>query len=113
MRTVYTSSREGIDGIVSAAVVERERKHSGLLAWCCDKDLVMTCGGNLLMRLSPITLVAFSSFASRRLSAAKASRGESVGGTSPSKCCMRGEGWPVREVPAELAARELDAEISI
>jgi len=59
------------------------------------------------MRLSPAMRVASSSFASRLLSAAMASRGDRTGGMSPSKCWIRGEGWPVRVVPTELGAREL------
>lgn len=43
------------------------------------------------MRLSPAFLVSSNSFASFRLLAAMASRGDKAGGTSPSKCWTRGE----------------------
>ena len=47
----------------------------------------MICGGSRLSRLSPAFDSSSSSFASLRLCAAKASRGDSEGGMSPAKCC--------------------------
>lgn len=49
------------------------------------------------MRRSPAFLVSSSSLANFLLLAAIASKGDKVGGTSPSKCCMRGDVWPFRE----------------
>lgn len=103
----------GRGGRESVELFDKERKHAGRLAWCMDRDLVTTAGGSLLIRRSPANRVASNSFARRLLSAAKASRGERMGGISPSKCWIRGEGWPVRVVLVELGARELVAERSI
>ena len=70
---------------------DKARNMGGRLFWCSIRESVTTCGGSLLDRLSPAFLVSSNSLASLRLLAAIASRGDKVGGTSPSKCCMRGE----------------------
>jgi hypothetical protein len=67
----------GDSGVVASA--DTERKYPGL-PWL--KELAIVRGGNLLMRFPPLALSS-NCFASSRLCAANASRGESSGGMSP------------------------------
>jgi hypothetical protein len=69
---------------------EKDLKAVGLSARCCDKEFVTMAGGRRLILLSPAFLTS-NCFASIRLWAAKASSGESDGGTSPSLYTRRGE----------------------
>lgn len=78
-------------GVSAVGSADAERKNPG--RFC--KVFSMARGGNRLRRL-PAALLSSSCFASRRLCAAKASRGESCGGTSPA-ICRRGEGSPLGE----------------
>jgi hypothetical protein len=72
---------------------ERDLNIVGRSAWCFDNDFVTIAGGNRLILLSPAFLMS-SCFAIILLWAAKASRGESDGGISPSLYCTRGERSP-------------------
>ena len=74
-------------GVPDAASADAERKYVGLL-W--PRELAIVRGGNLLIRFSPFMPLS-SSFARRLLWAAKASRGDNSGGTSPA-ICKRGDG---------------------
>lgn len=78
---------------LTAGSSEKDLKTVGRSARCCDREFVTTAGGNRLMRFSPGVL-ASNCLAIIRLWAAKASRGESDGGISPSLYCVRGEGRP-------------------
>ena len=75
---------------------EKALKTVGRFARCCDKDFVTIAGASRLILFSPVLLTS-NCFAINRLWAAKASRGESDGGISPSLYCARGEGSPSLE----------------
>lgn len=90
----------GDSGVVGS-VADAERKYPGLLKF----KLAIVRGGNLLMRFSPLALSS-SCFASRRLCAANASRGESSGGISPATW-RRGDGNPDPKGPCDCDRRSM------
>jgi hypothetical protein len=85
----------------AAGSAERDRKYPG--RFCRVFSIVR--GGNRLSRLPAALLSSSSCFASMRLCAAKASRGESCGGISPARR-VRGDGRPPRGDGAPFPPRE-------
>ncbi|PQE20185.1 hypothetical protein CJF30_00001472 [Rutstroemia sp. NJR-2017a BBW] len=78
---------------MSVRSVEADRKRPGLF-W--PREFAIASGGSLLMRLPPCAL-SVNCFAKSRLCAANASKGESSGGISPTRCSLgdgnaRGDG---------------------
>jgi hypothetical protein len=83
-----------------AVSAERERKYPG--RFC--KVFSIVRGGSRLRRLPAALLSSSSCFASMRLCAAKASRGDNWGGTAPARC-NRGDGKPPRGDAMPLPSR--------
>lgn len=83
-----------------AGSAERERKYPG--RFC--KVFSIVRGGSRLRRLPAALLPSSSCFASMRLCAAKASRGDSWGGTAPARW-NRGDGKPPRGDAMPLPSR--------
>ena len=91
---------------------DKDLKTVGRSARCCDNDFVTIAGGSRLILLSPLFLMS-SCFAIIRLWAAKASRGESDGGISPSLYCIRGERTPNLEAGSnDFALRSINLGLS-